>query len=78
MSEPVTPLQAAIIALVVSAAGIAVGFGLFSSEVEQIVVSAVPVIVGSLFVIINEARHKTIISALVAKEDRAAYKPKAK
>jgi hypothetical protein len=62
-TEPLAPLAATIVGLVIAVVGIVVGFGVLGHEAAQIICSSAGTIIGAVFVIVNEIRHRTITMA---------------
>lgn len=58
--EPVSPQAASLISLITSAASVAVGFGLFSAELQQTIIAVGGTLIGAIFTVVNETRHKTL------------------
>jgi hypothetical protein len=56
---PLSSLQTSIIALIGTVASLAVGFGVFSSTIEQLIVAGAGTLVSIVFQIVTELERKT-------------------
>lgn len=64
----VSTLQASLIALVTTVASVAVGFGVFGSTTEQVVISVAGTAIGAVFAIVNEIKGNSLAKAGRASE----------
>lgn len=67
-------IQTTSVSLVSTGAAVAFAFGVFSSEVEQVVVSAAGTLIGLGFALFSELERHTKTSAAIALHDEGALR----